>query len=169
MSYAIKLMASTCWGLGLLPKAPGTWGSLFPLAIVLWCGHFGIVYPWLPIILLCLIATGSLATISLFPFYSEHFGRHDPPQVVSDEVAGQSIALVMMSWLIPETHVSTAQWIGLAVGAFVLFRFFDIVKPGVINRSQGVCGGRGVLMDDILAGMIAGGLVLIAGIFIQQM
>ena len=75
----------------------------------------------------------------------------------------------MMSWLIPETHVSTAQWIGLAVGAFVLFRFFDIVKPGVINRSQGVSGGRGVLMDDILAGMIAGGLVLIAGIFIQQM
>ena len=161
MSHTFKLMASTCWGLGLLPKAPGTWGSLFPLAVVLVCGHFGFVTPWLPIILLCLIAASSLATISLYPFYSKHFGNNDPPQVVSDEVAGQSIALLAMAWIVPETDVSVLVWIGLAAFAFVLFRFFDIVKLGVIDRAQTLPNGWGVLMDDILAGIVAGGFILL--------
>ena len=162
MSHTIKLMASTCWGLGLLPKAPGTWGSLFPLAVVLVCGHFGFVTLWLPIILLCLIAASSLATISLYPFYSKHFGKNDPPQVVSDEVAGQSIALLAMAWIVPETDVSVPVWIGLATFAFVLFRFFDIFKLGVIDRTQSLPNGWGVLMDDILAGIVAGGFILLA-------
>ncbi len=162
MSHTIKLMASTCWGLGLLPKAPGTWGSLFPLAVVLVCGHYGFVTPWLPIILLCLIAASSLATISLYPFYSKHFGKNDPPQVVSDEVAGQSIALLAMAWIVPETDVSVPVWIGLATFAFVLFRFFDIVKLGVIDRTQSLPNGWGVLMDDILAGIVACGFILLA-------
>jgi phosphatidylglycerophosphatase A len=166
MSNIIKLMASTCWGLGLLPKAPGTWGSLFPLAVVLGCGQFGFVYPWLHIILLCLCAASSLATISLFPFYSKHFGKNDPPQVVSDEVAGQSIALLAMAWIVPETDVSVPVWIGLAAFAFVLFRFFDIVKLGIIERAQSLPHGWGVLMDDILAGMVAGGFILLAIQFI---
>ena len=162
MSHTIKLMASTCYGLGLLPKAPGTWGSLFPLTVVLVCGHFGVVTPWLPIILLCLIAASSLATISLYPFYSKHFGKNDPPQVVSDEVAGQSIALLAMAWIVPETDVSVPVWVGLATFAFVLFRFFDIVKLGVIDRIQSLPNGWGVLMDDFLAGIVAGGFILLA-------
>ena len=159
-------MASTCWGLGLLPKAPGTWGSLFPLAVVLGCGHFGIVYPWLPLILLCLCAASSLATVSLFPFYSKHFGENDPPQVVSDEVAGQSLALLTVAWIVPETDMTIGAWLGLAIGAFVLFRFFDIVKLGAVNRVQQLADGWGVLMDDILAGTVAGGLILLAIQFI---
>ena len=166
MSNSIKLMASTCWGLGLLPKAPGTWGSLFPLAVVLGCGHFGIVYPWLPLILLCLCAASSLATVSLFPFYSKHFGKNDPPQVVSDEVAGQSLALLTVAWIVPETDMTIGAWLGLAIGAFVLFRFFDIVKLGAVNRGQQLADGWGVLMDDILAGTVAGGLILLAIQFI---
>jgi phosphatidylglycerophosphatase A len=162
MSHTIKLMASTCWGLGLLPKMPGTWGSLFPLAVVLVCGYFGFVAPWLPIILLCLIAASSLATISLYPFYAKHFGKNDPPQVVSDEVAGQSIALLAMAWIVPETDVSVLVWIGLAIGAFVLFRFFDIIKLGMIERAQSLPNGWGVLVDDLLAGIVAGGIILIA-------
>jgi phosphatidylglycerophosphatase A len=161
MSHTIKLMASTCCGLGLLPKAPGTCGSLFPLTVVLVCGHFGFVTPWLPIILFCLIAASSLATISLYPFYSKHFGKNDPPQVVSDEVAGQSIALLAMAWIVPETDLSVPVWIGLAAFAFVLFRFFDIVKLGVIDRAQTLPNGWGVLMDDILAGIVAGGFILL--------
>ena len=104
-------MASTCWGLGLLPNAPGTWGSLFPLAVVLVCGHLGVVSRVLPIILVCRIAASSLATLSLYPFYSKHFGENDPPQVVSDEVAGQSIALLAIAWVVPETDVSVLVWI----------------------------------------------------------
>jgi phosphatidylglycerophosphatase A len=103
-----------------------------------------------------------LATISLYPFYSKHFGNNDPPQVVSDEVAGQSIALLAMAWIVPETDLSVPVWIGLAAFAFVLFRFFDIVKLGVIDRAQSLQNGWGVLMDDILAGIVAGGFILLA-------
>ena len=166
MSHTFKLMASTCWGLGLLPKAPGTWGSLFPLAVFLVYGHFSVVTPWLPIILLCLIAASTLATISLYPFYAKQFGKNDPPQVVCDEVAGQSLALLPMAWIVPETDVSVLVWIGLAIGAFVLFRFFDIIKLGVIERAQSLPNGWGVLMDDILAGIVTGGLILFAIQFI---
>ena len=166
MSHTIKLMASTCWGLGLLPKAPGTWGSLFPLVIVLGCGHFGFVTPWLPIILLCLLVASSVATISLYVFYSAHFGKSDPQQVVSDEVAGQSIALLGIAWVIPEIDISVSVWIGLAIGSFALFRFFDIVKLGLINRVQSLPNGWGVLMDDLLAGIISGGIILIITQFI---
>ncbi len=153
----IKLLAATCWGLGLLPKAPGTWGSLFPLFVVLVCGHFGILIPWLPLLLVCLIVSSSLATITLHPWYQTRFGEKDPPQVVSDEVAGQSIALLGMAWLEPS---NSALWMSLAIGSFLLFRVLDIWKPCLIDTAQGLRGGYGVLMDDVLAGIVAGVLVL---------
>ena len=153
----IKLLASTCWGLGLLPKAPGTWGSLFPLLIVLCCGHFEFLIPWLPLILLCLVASSSLATISLHPWYQTHFGEKDPPQVVSDEVAGQSIALLGMAWIEPSNPIL---WVSLAIISFMLFRVLDIWKPCLIDKAQGLRGGYGVLMDDVIAGIVAGVAVL---------
>jgi phosphatidylglycerophosphatase A len=166
MSNWLKLMWCTAGGLGLLPKAPGTWGSLKPLLVVLICGHFGIVQGWLVGILVAIILASSIATIVLATWYTEHFGAKDPPQVVCDETAGQSIALLAMAWLVPETDVSVPVWIGLAICAFVLFRFFDIVKLGLINRAQDLSGGWGVLMDDILAGIVAGGLILLTIQFI---
>lgn len=166
MNHTIKLMASTCFGLGLLPKAPGTWASLFPLVVILGCAHFGIVSPWLPIILLCLCVMSSFITISLFHFYSTYFDKNDPPQVVCDEVAGQSLALISIAFLLPETDVATNIWIGLAISAFALFRFFDIVKIGLINRVQDLPRGWGVLMDDLLAGIIVGGSIFLVNQFI---
>ena len=153
----IKLLASTCCGLGLLPKAPGTWGSLFPLVVVLGCGHFDLVTPWLTLILLCLLASSTAATITLHDWYQQRFGDKDPAQVVSDEVAGQSIALLGMAWLEPAHPII---WISLAFTAFVLFRVLDIWKPTFIGRSQQLKGGVGVLMDDVYAGLVAGVLVL---------
>jgi phosphatidylglycerophosphatase A len=55
--------------------------------------------------------------------------------------------------------VGTATWIGLAVLSFILFRIFDIWKPGLINTAQSYKAGYGVLMDDIFAGIVAGGIV----------
>ncbi len=157
----MKRLLCTSFGLGLLPKAPGTWGSLLPLFLVLVCGHFGIVQSWLIGLLALLIIASSIVTVNLAPWYAEHFGQKDPPQVVSDEVAGQSIALLGMAWLEPENHVSPAIWIGLAIYAFAMFRLFDIWKPWIIDKSQHLPAGWGVLMDDILAGIFAGLLVLI--------
>jgi phosphatidylglycerophosphatase A len=162
MNNWLKLMWCTAGGLGLLPKAPGTWGSLKPLAVVLVCGHFGILQGWLIGILIAIIITSSIETIYLFPWYSHHFGSKDPPQVVSDETAGQSIALLGMAWLEPSNHVTPTIWICLAIGAFILFRLFDIWKPWLIDKSQFLPSGWGVLMDDIIAGIASGILIFIA-------
>jgi phosphatidylglycerophosphatase A len=81
--------------------------------------------------------------------------------VVCDETAGQSIALLGMAWLEPGVHVSQNLWIGLAVLSFVLFRCFDIWKPWLIQKAQGLSDGWGVLMDDVLAGFVSGGLILL--------
>jgi phosphatidylglycerophosphatase A len=162
----MKLMLCTSFGLGLLPKAPGTWGSLGPLVVVLGCGHFGIVQDWLIGILIFLLIVSSIVTVKLAPWYANYFGQKDPGQVVSDEVAGMSLALLGMAWLEPENHVSPAIWVGLAFYAFALCRLFDIWKPWVIDASQHLPAGWGVLVDDILAGVFAGILVLIPAFFL---
>ncbi len=153
-------MAVTACGLGLLPKAPGTWGSLPPVLVVLACGHFQ-TCPIITLgILIFIIAYSSVVTVTGATWYGLHFGQKDPPQVVSDEVAGQSIALLGMAWLTPPTEQPEI-WIGLAVLSFVLFRLFDILKPGLIDTAQRIQGGWGVLLDDVLAGIVAGGIVLL--------
>ncbi len=159
-------MCCTSGGLGLLPKAPGTWGSIKPLAIVLILGHFGIVQSWLIAILIAITIASSIVTIALDPWYTKYFGCKDPPQVVSDESAGQSIALLGMAWLEPSNDVTISVWVGLAFASFALFRLFDIWKPWVIGASQQLPNGWGVLMDDVFAGVFAGTLVGIVAILI---
>jgi len=159
MPWCIKMAVSAC-GLGLLPKAPGTWGSLPPVLVVLVCGHFHIC-PIITLgILIFFIIAMSIVTITAAPWYEAHFGQKDPPQVVSDEVSGQSIALLGMAWLSPPTEQPEI-WIGLAILSFVLFRLFDIWKPGLIDTAQRIKGGWGVLLDDVFAGIVAGGIILI--------
>jgi phosphatidylglycerophosphatase A len=76
-------------------------------------------------------------------------GRKDPGKVVVDEVAGQLIALMA---------VPAGVWIGFPVPvlvAFILFRFFDIVKPYPARRLEGIPGGLGIMADDLVAGLYA--------------
>ena len=81
-------------------------------------------------------------------------GRKDPGKVVVDEVAGQFIALFPLT-LFP-------RWSTLAViVSFILFRFFDIVKPYPANRLQELNGGAGVMLDDLVAGVYAAVIVSI--------
>ena len=170
---AEETMKSTCslfvvsgFGLGLIPKAPGTWGSLIPLIVVLACGHFGVSSSVIVGTLVALVFLFSILTIERAKWYTKYFGRNDPPQVVSDEVVGQSIALLCMAWF-PLPTEDPESWIGLAVLSFVLFRIFDIWKPGLIDSAQNFNGGWGVLMDDVFAGIVAGGLVLAASTFVM--
>ena len=164
MSDSAKLIAVTAGGLGLLPKAPGTWGSLLPLFIVLGCGHFQCNPALIVGILIALIIVSSIVTVGCAPWYTKHFGHNDPKQVVSDEVAGQSIALLGMAWITPPSE-STYTWFGFALLALVFFRLFDIWKPWIIDKSQHFKAGYGVLMDDILSGIVAGALVLLIAIY----
>jgi phosphatidylglycerophosphatase A len=83
---------------------------------------------------------------------------HDPSCVVLDEVVGMQVILV------GATGVSL--W-GL-LAAFLLFRVIDIAKPFPVNRSQNLAGGLGVVMDDVLAGIYARIVMVIASLFIPS-
>lgn len=133
---------ATGGGSGLLPKAPGTWGSLAAL------GLGWIIYAsWGPLA----IGLGAVAALFLGVWASERFmrrtGAHDPGAIVIDEFAGQWLALVAMPAAGGLIH-----W----AAAFVLFRIFDILKPwpvGLLDRR--VKGGWGVMLDDVAAGLYA--------------
>ena len=129
----------TFGGAGLSPRAPGTVGTLAALplaALTLWAGplwHMTAV----------LLLTGF--SIWACEMYQRQAGGHDRQEIVIDEVIG---LLIAVTWL-PLT------WQTLAAG-FVLFRFFDILKPFPISvLDKKVKGGVGVVADDVAAGLIA--------------
>lgn len=151
---------TTFLGTGLIPFAPGTWGSLaaIPAAYLLhYLGGFPLLLAATPIVFaLGLWATG-IETAGL--------ANHDPGSIVIDEVVGQWIALFPLSfgmWHIKaEPHLFP--WPGW-VGAFVMFRLFDIWKPWPVSWADNMSTPIGVMLDDVLAGVLAGLVVLAAAI-----
>ncbi|MDZ4660921.1 MAG: phosphatidylglycerophosphatase A [Pseudomonadota bacterium] len=125
--------------IGKIKWAPGTFGTLLgiPLAILL---NFGNIYFYMGATLALI-----LFAIFLCHFYQLATHEHDQPSIVIDEVVGY---LVTMTWL---PH----HWLPYALG-FVLFRFFDILKPFPINiLDQKIKGGLGVVADDLAAGLLS--------------
>ena len=137
-------------GAGYSPKAPGTAGSL--VAVLLFAG-LG-TQPLGAYLLMLLLAT--LAGIGICDDAARRMGVHDHPGIVWDEFVGQWIALLPL--------VPVAAWdarTGLAVAAgFALFRLFDIWKPWPVRLAdQRVEGGLGIMLDDLIAGAMAAGLL----------
>lgn len=141
---------STLGPIGKLP-APGTMGSLVAAIVgALIASHYGINILVIATILACVIG---------LPMAQAHFkitGKKDAGEVIIDEVAGQWIALLAIP--IPPS-LTTDYMIWLAI-AFVLFRFFDILKPGPVRMAEQLQpNALGVMADDIVAGGIAGALI----------
>jgi phosphatidylglycerophosphatase A len=138
----VALAIATC-GVGYLPLAPGTFGSLVGVGIFLLLMWATAVNP-LAIIVAILAVTG--IGIWAATRTEELSGRKDPGKIVVDEVAGQMIALFPLTLF--------TRWSTVAViVSFILFRFFDIVKPYPANRLQELNGGAGVMFDDLVAGV----------------
>ena len=126
-------------GSGLAPKAPGTAGTLFAIPIYL---------------LLSNLSTANyiifLVFFTIFSIYiagksAELLGVHDHGGIVIDEICGYLVTMLFIpvKW----------QWIILG---FILFRFFDIVKPWPISYlDRQVSGGTGIVVDDLMAGIYA--------------
>ncbi len=134
----IALAIATC-GVGYLPLAPGTFGSLVGVGLFL-------LLRANPLVILVAIVAVTLVGIWAATRTEELSDRKDPGKIVVDEVAGQLIALFPLT-LFP-------RWSTLAVIiSFILFRFFDIVKPYPANRLQELNGGAGVMFDDLVAGV----------------
>jgi len=144
----LALAIATC-GVGYMPLAPGTFGSLVGVAIFLGLTRVA----GGTILLLVAILTFTFGGIWAGTRTEEISGRKDPGKIVVDEVAGQLIALLPLLFV---------NWtITMVIVSFILFRFFDIVKPYPANRLQDLEGGVGVMCDDLVAGAYAAIIVIV--------
>jgi phosphatidylglycerophosphatase A len=139
LSSKIAFHIATFFGIGRLPKAPGTWATLAALPVAfLFLKQGPVTY---------MVLTFILLIIGIFACEITERSRtsHDDGDLVIDEVVG---LLITMTWL-PITWQSF-------VFSFVLFRMLDIAKPFPINLlDKRIKGGLGVMLDDVAAGMIA--------------
>jgi phosphatidylglycerophosphatase A len=125
------------FGSGLSPFAPGTMGTLVAIPFIFALKSLGTPGFWIVLLLLFLLG------IWLCDQVSRKLGVHDHGGIVWDEMVGYwlSMAFVPLQW----------QWL---LAAFLLFRFFDIVKPWPIRQlDQKVSGGFGIMIDDIVAAL----------------
>ncbi len=159
--YWIRKTLSTGFFLGYFPYGPGTVGAAMTILLFFFAGNRldfligpenGFTFWW---IMIALIAF----TVFITSDAKNIFGRDDPPQVILDEITGMFITFFM----VPIT-VRT-----LLLG-FVLFRFFDIVKPFPVYTMEEMEDGVGITMDDVAAGVMANiSLILILFIYKSMM
>jgi len=136
------VLAATWFGAGLLPGAPGTWGSLAALPFA-WLLHQMFGRPGFAAAIVVVFVAGLWSSTAIV-------GRHggeDPPAIVIDEVVGQWLVLLAVH---PDPFLYGA--------GFVLFRAFDIVKPWPVSWiDRRVGGGLGVMLDDVAAAAYGAG------------
>lgn len=141
-------IVATWFGLGLIPIAPGTWGSLGGLVVAWALAQYG---GWPSWSFAVLAVAGTAPGIWAANQTALDAGKKDPGIVVVDEVLGQWLTLAAMATVAPGR-----QW----VLAFALFRLFDIWKPYPVRKLETLAGGTGIVADDLGAG-VYGALVLL--------
>ena len=140
------------FGSGFSPWAPGTAGTAASLPLVALLGlglpALGLWSPW------CLLATALLfyPAVASASAVELELGRHDPGVVVVDETLGTLLTAAFLP--APAFHSPWAY-----VSVFFLFRLLDIWKPGLVGRSQALPRGWGIVVDDVLAGLLGGVLL----------
>lgn len=142
----MALFIATGLGVGYSPVAPGTVGSALGIVLIVLFSHFN--FMGAQRLLFYLIVVGIISAVgTLAASRAEQlFGVKDPPQVVIDEVVGQLLTFGLLF-----RHPQP----GLLVVGFILFRFFDIVKPFPIRKLEEVPHGLGIMLDDLAAGFYA--------------
>ena len=137
-------LISTCFGLGYLPLAPGTWGSLLALPLA-WL----ILSQWAPYILLIIGFVLFFAGMLASEIHQKRNEDKDPSYIVIDELVGQLLVL----------SITPLDWIYFFT-AFLLFRVFDIFKPWPISwADRKFRNGFGIMFDDVLAAGYAGAVL----------
>jgi phosphatidylglycerophosphatase A len=133
----VALSLATAFGVGYVPFAPGTFGSAVGLVIWALLPASSLVHA---AAILIIFAVGTWSATAA----ERYFGGTDPGPVVIDEVMGMLLTLFM----------HPVGWTG-AIGAFLLFRAFDVLKPYPADRLEQVPGGLGVMADDGMAAIYA--------------
>ena len=147
----LSLLIATCFGLGYLPLAPGTWGSLAGLAVYWAVRNFGPGWMIFDLSLRAALALSyflmlgvpALAVAAAGVWSSgrvaRYVGKKDPQFVVIDEVSGQLFTYAFA--------LAPLNWKYLLLG-FILFRVFDIWKPFPVRQVESLPGGWGIMADD---------------------
>ncbi len=136
----LKLALVSCGFLGCAPVAPGTFGTLGGVALAWALARTGGMFPvWVLASCVLLYAI----TAPLGHWAEAYAGKKDPGIFVMDEVIGY---LITIAW----TRGPSPFALGVA---FLVFRFFDIVKPPPARRMERIGGGHGILLDDVMAGL----------------
>lgn len=146
----------TVFGLGRIPVAPGTWGSMPTVLLAAALLALGISPASNPVaynaILLAWMLVFALACLSQGDAAEARFNGKDPSQVVADEAAGQVIPLLFLPAAALATPLSAAF---VLFYAFLAFRVMDILKPPPAGALQRYPSGWGILLDDLVAGLYA--------------
>ena len=136
-------LAAVGFGSGLPNKAPGTFGTLAAVPIYYLLSFLSIE------IYIAILVVSSLLGFWICHVCSRDLGVHDHKAIVWDEFVGYWITMVMVPF--------SLQW---AIVGFILFRFFDILKPYPISwLDKNVSGGFGIMIDDIVAGVFAAAIL----------
>ena len=141
----LKLGLVSCAFLGCAPVAPGTFGTLGGVVIAWALSRTELYLLWSLLVSALLYLVGR----ALGPWSERYAGRKDPGIFVLDEVIGY---LITVAW------IRGPSLLALAV-AFLVFRVFDVWKPGLARRMERIPGGDGILLDDVVAGVY--GLVFV--------
>jgi phosphatidylglycerophosphatase A len=140
-------LVCTVFGVGKIPFAPGTWGSLVGLIFYIFYGEW-VVFALVPFFFIGAAAANH---------YGQKSGKDDASEIVVDEVVGMWVTILIFGVL-----TESIEYLGLLIAIilpvlFVTFRFFDIVKPFPIGWcDRNIKGGFGVMFDDVVAGIFAG-------------
>ena len=146
----IQRLLTSCFGLGYLPIAPGTWGSL-PVAVLFaaLC-YFGVPQIIVLVLMFFIVLDASTICVLFSPAIIESTGKKDPSEVVADEAAGQALTLLPFFYVTGGVDI-----IITATAGFLLFRLLDITKPFPCKKLEKLPAGWGILADDLMAGVYA--------------
>lgn len=145
----MKKLLTSCFGLGHLPVAPGTWGSIPPVVVFAvlclcnasWAAVSGAMF--------VIAIAASISCVLFAPEVISLTGSKDPSQVVADEVAGQALTFITAYAAAPKDILI------VSLVGFAAFRFFDILKPYPCKKLEKLPSGWGILADDLMAGAYA--------------
>ena len=151
-------LIATFFYIGHLRPAPGTWGSLAALllgyVIVQTAGVLGLC---MGIMITCIMGWWATAA------QTKGKDDHDPSEIVIDEVAGQWIAILPIAMWPHAYEISIWYWFL----AFAGFRMFDIIKPGLVGWADRQVSPIGVMLDDIIAGLMTAAAIILVMVILS--
>jgi phosphatidylglycerophosphatase A len=145
--FPIETFILSWGGSGFLPKAPGTWGTLFTIPLIYFFSYINLTQIYFTIFIIAL----TFFSIFLAQRVQTKLSLKDPQWIVIDEVIGFSICWNFIYVFDLKTVITS----------FILFRFFDIVKIWPASYFDKLSHGAGTILDDVISGFYAGFVLMI--------